>query len=107
MKTTQKQVIEFFKNTQGECAFTVMSFNKQTHRREYTYGGYNFFNAFKEMTQELARGRDVILTDKRGYDWHNAYEMQHNRRVTYGDMLPFVIKVDAMDNIRSGFNIWQ
>ena len=42
MKTTQKQVIEFFKNTQGECAFAVFSFDKKNGRRVYGYGGYNF-----------------------------------------------------------------
>ena len=102
MKTTQKQVIEFFKNTQGECAFTVISFNKTTGRRHYTYGGHNFFDAFKEMTQELAAGRDVILTDKRGWDYHNEYEMRNNKRVTYREMLPYAIRLDAMGSVRRG-----
>lgn len=107
MKTTQKQVIEFFKNTQGECAFAVFSFDKKNGRRVYGYGGYNFFDAFKELTQELAKGLDVVLTDKRGWDYCNAAEIERGKRVTYGDMLPFTIKIDAMGNIRSGFNIWQ
>lgn len=102
MKTTQKQVIEFFKNTQGECAFTVISFNKTTGRRHYTYGGHNFFDAFKELTQELAAGRDVILTDKSGYDYHNEYEMRNNKRVTYQVMLPYAIRLDAMGSVRRG-----
>lgn len=94
MKTTQKQVIEFFKNTQGECAFAVFSFDKKNGRRVYGYGGYNFFDAFKELTQELAKGLDVVLTDKRGWDYHNEYEMRNNKRVTYREMLPYAIRLD-------------
>lgn len=102
MKTTQKQVIEFFKNTQGECAFAVFSFDKKDGSRVYGYGGYNFFDAFKELTQELAKGLDVVLTDKRGWDYCNAVEIKRGERVTYGDMLPFAIKIDAMGSVRRG-----
>lgn len=102
MKTTQKQVIEFFKNTQGECAFTVISFNKTTGRRHYTYGGHNFFDAFKELTQELAAGRDVILTDYLGYDFQKEFEMRRSKRVTYQMMLPYAIRLDAMGSVRRG-----
>lgn len=93
MKTTQKQVIEFFKNTQGECAFAVFSFDKKDGRRVYGYGGYNFFDAFKELTQELAKGLDVVLTDKRGWDFCNIIEIKRGKRITYKEMLPCAIKL--------------
>ena len=57
------------------------------------YGGYDFMHAFAVMTMQLAKGFDVILTDKEGWEFSNNYEWNNHKRVTYDVMKPHMIVV--------------
>lgn len=86
-------------NTMGDYKWCVYSFNKQTGRREMFYGGNDFMRAFAVMTQELAKGFDVLLTDKEGYEFAEDYEWKkagngiYVGRVTYEMMKPYAVSI--------------
>lgn len=90
--TSIKQVTDFFKSTKSECQFSVLSFDKKTGYIVSAYGGYNFMDSFMEMTQKLANGYDVVLTDKEG--WKEDMRITcAGERSTYEHMKKYSIKV--------------
>jgi hypothetical protein len=92
-KVTKKMVGEFLAETKGECNWCVFSFDKKTGVRDMAYGGYEFMSAFAVMTTQLAKGLDVILTNKDGWEFSNNYEWTNHKRVTYDQMKDYQIKV--------------
>lgn len=91
---TKKFVGEFLTETYGELNWCVISFDKKTGRRDLGYGGYNFLSAFAIMTQELAKGFDVMLTNKEGWDFMNDFEWNNHRRINYNELKQFEIILD-------------
>lgn len=96
-KVTKKFVGEFLAETKGELNWCVFSFDKNTGRRGLAYGGYNFMYAFAEMTQQIAKGFDVILTDKEGWEYSNKFERENHRRINYSEMKPYEMVIDSYD----------
>ena len=92
-KVTKKMVGEFLAETKGELNWCVFSFDKKTGVRDMAYGGYEFMSAFAVMTTQLAKGLDVILTNKDGWEFSNNYELTNHKRVTYDQMKPYMIVV--------------
>ena len=93
-KVTKKFAGEFLTETKGELNWCVFSFDKKTGVRDFGYGGYDFIHAFAVMTMQLAKGFDVILTDKEGWEFSNNYERNNHKRATYDVMKPHMIVVD-------------
>lgn len=91
MKTTQKNIVNFVKSTEGDLNFVVLAFDKKTGKRELGYGGRDILNAFCVMSTKLRRGYDVILTDKTGWRYMCKSEENIGTRVTYSEMLPYAI----------------
>ena len=83
-----------FKETKGECNFSVISFDAETKKRDMAYGGYDLFGALAGLSTEGAKGRLVILTNKAGWDFVTKFEREHNTRVTFEDMKPYRMKID-------------
>ena len=102
-KISKKFVGEFLTATTGDCNWCVFTFNKETGVRESAYGGYNFMQAFCEITKELARGKyDVLMTNKEGWEFHANYEaaggfegIRYAKRVTRELMKPYAVYVDG------------
>ena len=102
MKTTQKNIVNFVKSTEGERNFVVLAFDKKTGKRELGYGGRDILNAFCVMSLKLRQGFDVILTDKTGWLYVWEREVTHadahtGTRVTYSEMLPYAISFRDID----------
>ena len=101
MKTTQKNIVDFVKQTEGERNFVVLAFDKKTGKRELGYEGSDILNAFCVMSLKLRQGFDVILTDKTG--WRHLWEREvtyadcTGTRVTYSEMLPYAISFRNVD----------
>lgn len=99
-KITKKFVGDFLTETSGELNWCVFSFDKQTGIREFAYGAHNFMDAFAQITIQLSKGLDVILTNKEGWDFSFEYEKTSpHRRVTYELMKPFQIYIDEFTHV--------
>lgn len=95
-------VSNFFSSTMGDKEWTVISFSKETGRRDMAYLAYDFFSAFAVMTEQLAKGKfDVIITNKKGVDEMNKLEAGF-KRCQYKDMLPHAIKVSSFSGEING-----
>lgn len=94
-KITKKFVGEFLTGTYGELNWSVISFDKTTGRRGLAHGGFNFLNAFAVMTEQLAKGFDIILTDKRGWDYISEFETANHRRIKYSELKPYEVIIDS------------
>lgn len=94
-KVTKKMVSDFLVNTKNELGWCVVSFNKETGKRDLAHGGFNFFNAFAVMTEQLHKGFDVILTDKSGWDYIGVFERENKTRISYKDLKPFEFFIDS------------
>ena len=92
-KVSKKMVGEFLAETKAELNWCVFSFDKNTGVRDMAYGGYEFMSAFAVMTNELAKGNDVILTNKEGWDFSNKYEWANKKRVTYDQMKEYQVVI--------------
>ncbi len=93
-KITKKFAGEFLAETKGELNWCVFSFDKATGRRDLAYGGCDFMRAFAVMTQQLAKGFDIILTDKEGWEYSNKFENKNHRRINYNEMKPYEVIID-------------
>lgn len=106
MKTTAKNLVEFFKNTKSECNFTVIAFDAETKKRTMLYGGFELMHALREMAFQGAQGHICILTNKEGYDFVNKFEETNHTRVSFNDMKPYKLVIDQDNNrnyyMRSG-----
>ena len=59
------------------------------------YGGNNCDDSFVQMANEVANGKIVLLTDKKGWDFIFDYEVRNNaRRVTYEQVKPYAIHLN-------------
>ena len=94
MKTTCKNLVEFFKATKGEYNFSVISFNPTTKTREMAMGGFELMHALSTFSTEGAKGRICILTNKAGWDYMNKFESENHRRVKFDDMKEYRMIVD-------------
>ena len=94
-KISKKFVGEFLNETSGELSWCVFSFDKKTGRRDLAHGGHNFMNAFAVMTEQIARGFDVILTNKEGWDYSFKFENENHRRINYNEMKPYEMILDS------------
>jgi hypothetical protein len=94
-KISKKFVGDFLTDTKGELNWCVFSFDKKTGRRDLAHGGFNFMNAFAVMTEQLAKGFDVILTNKEGWDFSGKFEIEKHRRINYNEMKPYELILDS------------
>lgn len=100
-KVSKAMVGEFLAETKGETNWCVVSFNKETKRRELAYGGFNFFDAFCVMTEQLHKGLDIILTNKDGWKAISEIETNVHRRCTYEELKPYEVVVNEYSHLVS------
>ena len=94
-KISKKFVGDFLTDTKGELNWCVFSFDKKTGRRGLAQGGHDFMYAFAVMTEQLAKGFDVILTNKEGWDFSGKFEIENHRRINYNEMKPYEMILDS------------
>lgn len=91
MKHSQKQVVDYYKETDGK--FNVYSFNPKTMRRNSAYLCLDCINAFQEMVNRSAEGMIVLCISKEGEEFCQKWEMDHHcERVPYEVAAKFAVK---------------
>ena len=94
MKANKTNVAIFFEQTKAELNWVVVSFDRETMRRELCMAGFDMMHGLETFMQEGAKGNVCILTNKDGYDFLNRFENENGRRVTFEDMKPYRIVMD-------------
>ena len=94
MKYTQKEVVEFYKETAGK--FNVYSFNVKTMRRESAYIGCNCITAFQEMVNRAAEGYLTLVIDDEGEKAATQWEIKNRARVPYDFCKQFAVRTYIM-----------
>ena len=94
MKYTQKEVVEFYKETANK--FNVYSFNIKTMRRESACNGCNCMTAFQEMVNKAAEGYLTLVLDDEGEMAATQWEIKNRARVPYDFCKQFAVRTYIM-----------
>jgi hypothetical protein len=89
--TTQKELVEFHKKNRAKIevvTFHQFGFGSPFYRIQ-SYGGLDLLQAFKEMQKQLAKGRRVILTDRKSGLLILKHEAKEKERCSYDWALQF------------------
>ena len=96
-KRTQKQVIEIVKNNK----YTVLSFNKETGRRESTYGGCDIITAMGEVVLKTSAGLDVLIFNGNDENLNlTRLEIQKGSRITYNEIKHLALQNNYSQPVR-------
>ena len=96
MKTSQKKVVDFYKETKGK--FNVYSFNIQTMRRESAYLSLDCMSAFQEMVNKAAAGFLVLVLDEEGEKAASKWEIENHTRVSYDFCKQYAVRTYVQTN---------
>lgn len=81
-RRTQKQIIEIVKNNR----YTVLAFNKETGRRESTYGGCDIITAMGEVILKVNKFDVLIFNGNDESINLTRLEVQKGSRITYDEV---------------------
>lgn len=90
MNLSQKEVLEYYKQTKGE--FNVYSFNLETRKRESAYTGLDCLSAFQEMVNKAHQGFLVLVLDNEGSNYADIWEMKNGGRISYDTCKQWAVK---------------
>ena len=96
MRYSQKKVLDYYKQTQGE--FNVYSFNPETKKRDSAYLGLDCLTAFQEMVNKAQQGFLILVLDNKGSNYASIWEMQNGGRISYEMCKQWAIKTYVMSN---------